>query len=663
MSSFRHLSDEQVRRVYAAAIDAGLARDVDALFSGLPRAYAARLPSSGSAAARLLMALHEINAVARLNDGTVPLQVVLRRAEELTAGTPWRADFEASRNAMGTASSSDAEVGRAAAGGSRSLAVDPATPAVDVIILTALSLEYRAVLGVGGSEAGGDWQRLSSTSGLPLAMREFVGADGRRLRILAAQAGDMGGIAVVTALQPLLQTYRPRCIAMTGVCAGRPGKTSLGDVIAAERLFYHDAGKERADAILRDIQTYNLRKDWKVALEHFDFAGRFRGEPWLANRPIPYEWQENWILFRVRGGDANPAGHPDCVKLCPQFHRAIEHLWERDEIQDGTLEITPKGKARIGRVLIKHGNRFPDLPTLQATLPFRVHVAPMGSGSRVMEDSAIWGVVEQTMRTTLGIEMEAAALGMIADGADGAKLDALVMKGVMDFANEGRNDHFKEFAARASAECLIAFLREQMAGAPVRAGVAEPPAREARRPSADDHAPAEAGARSHRPSPDRPPPTTERWPKTDAVRVFIVRDPADDSARARLTTHLATLVRNGTIALRHTGDIEAGEDLTREIDSYLVRAEVVLLLITPYFVDSDECTRQWKRALELKEERGIRVIPVLVKRAHIRGLEFERFAALPAGGKEVSAWSNADDAWYDVVTGIRRVVEGMRSPR
>ena len=34
----------------------------------------------------------------------------------------------------------------------------------------------------------------------------------------------------------------------------------------------------------------------------------------------------------------------------------------------------------------------------------------------------------------------------------------------MDFANHGRDDHFKDWAARASAECLIAFLRDQLAG-------------------------------------------------------------------------------------------------------------------------------------------------------------------------------------------------------
>ena len=58
--------------------------------------------------------------------------------------------------------------------------------------------------------------------------------------------------------------------------------------------------------------------------------------------------------------------------------------------------------------------------------------------------------------------MEAAAIGAVAHAQRDKKLDAVVMKGVMDFADHGRDDHFKGFAARASAECLLAFLREQL---------------------------------------------------------------------------------------------------------------------------------------------------------------------------------------------------------
>src|SRR5262249_38068156 len=96
---------------------------------------------------------------------------------------------------------------------------------------------------------------------------------------------------------------------------------------------------------------------------------------------------------------------------------------------------------------------------------FQLHVKPIGSGSALREDDDVWGFVTPHMRTTLALEMEASALADIARArAHHAPIDAVVMKGVMDFANHGRDDHFKDYAARASAECLLAFLRDQLRG-------------------------------------------------------------------------------------------------------------------------------------------------------------------------------------------------------
>jgi tetratricopeptide (TPR) repeat protein/nucleoside phosphorylase len=272
----------------------------------------------------------------------------------------------------------------------------------------------------------------------------------------------MAGVAAANALLPLVEAYQPRCIAMCGVCAGHPGKTNLGDVVAADRLFFHDLGKREPGGMKNDLQTYNLREDWKVALEHFDFAGRFRNEQWWLKRPVPYEWQENWVLAMLHQEVADPASHPGHEVYCPQWEKVIESLWRSGHVQDGTLTITEEGRKRIGKFLIKHRNRLPDLSPTGEVLPFKVHVAPMGSGNQVIEDKAIWDSLTESMRKTAGLEMEAATIGAIAHSQRDKRLEPLVMKGVMDFANQGRDDNFKKFAGRASAECLLAFLREQL---------------------------------------------------------------------------------------------------------------------------------------------------------------------------------------------------------
>ena len=160
------------------------------------------------------------------------------------------------------------------------------TRRVDVVILTAITLEYQAALQVeAGAWVGSRWEQEKGPNGLPVAFRTFYGKGSRGLRVAVAQAGDMGGVAATNALLPLVADYSPRCVAMCGVCAGRPGKTSLGDVIAAERLFFHDTGKRLPEEVQQDLKTYNLRDDWKVALEHFGFASRFQDTDWWKRRP------------------------------------------------------------------------------------------------------------------------------------------------------------------------------------------------------------------------------------------------------------------------------------------------------------------------------------------------------------------------------------------
>ncbi|WP_437741006.1 hypothetical protein WME73_36735 [Sorangium sp. So ce302] len=332
-----------------------------------------------------------------------------------------------------------------------------------MVILAAITLEYKAALQVEeGALPESRWEQEEGPNGLPVAFRSFQGAGGRPLHIALAQAGDMGAVAATNALLPLVQEVRPRCVAMCGVCAGRPGKTKLGDVVAAERLFLHDTGKALPDGVQQDLRTYNLRDDWKVALEHTDFSARFKNASWWKARPIPCEWQENWVLAKLHEGVADPGAPPECDEMCPRWADVIASLWKSGHLHDGTLALTEEGRERIVRILIQQRGRFPDLSPAGALLPFKVHVAPMGSGNKVVEDQAYWSFVSEHMRKTLGLEMEAAALGALAHAQRDARLDALVMKGVMDFANHGRDDHFKEYAARASAECLIAFLRDNL---------------------------------------------------------------------------------------------------------------------------------------------------------------------------------------------------------
>lgn len=79
-----------------------------------------------------------------------------------------------------------------------------------------------------------------------------------------------------------------------------------------------------------------------------------------------------------------------------------------------------------------------------------------------MEDEHIFDRLANTMRKVLGLEMEAAVIGAVQQAYRHDIPWMIVMKGVQDFADPQKNDNFRHFAARASAECLIGFLRENL---------------------------------------------------------------------------------------------------------------------------------------------------------------------------------------------------------
>jgi nucleoside phosphorylase len=261
---------------------------------------------------------------------------------------------------------------------------------------------------------------------------------------------------------------------MCGVCAGRRGKVELGDVVAPDRLYYHDtgkqlAGKQPASAVQQDLRTYNLRDDWKAALEALDAVARFRDQPWFQARPITSAWRERLALLALYGGVREPWLDVGPPLDDGGWQRIVASLRARGLLAASGRELTQDGRSAAEDLLLDHMGAPPDLSPTGTLQPFRLHVAPLGSGTRVIEDEQIWSFISQSMRKTLGIEMEAAAVAELAHRQRHHQLDWVVMKGVMDFADHGRDDHFKEFAARASAECLLWFLRAHLgAGSPER---------------------------------------------------------------------------------------------------------------------------------------------------------------------------------------------------
>ncbi|NCO43472.1 MAG: hypothetical protein COZ06_24305 [Armatimonadetes bacterium CG_4_10_14_3_um_filter_66_18] len=71
------------------------------------------------------------------------------------------------------------------------------------------------------------------------------------------------------------------------------------------------------------------------------------------------------------------------------------------------------------------------------------------------------------------------------------------------------------------------------------------------------------------------------------VNVFFSYSHHDETMRNQLETHLAVLKREGAIDTYNDRRITAGKEFAREISEHLEAAQVVLLLVSPYFLDSE----------------------------------------------------------------------------
>ncbi len=147
---------------------------------------------------------------------------------------------------------------------------------------------------------------------------------------------------------------------------------------------------------------------------------------------------------------------------------------------------------------------------------------------------------------------------------------------------------------------------------------------------------------------------------SQSVEIFFCYAREDELLRQGLEKQLKALKRQGLVDLWYDCDISAGTEWEREIDRHLNTAQIILLLISPDFMDSDYCySTEMKRAMERHERREARVIPVILRPVYWQGTSFGKLQALPTGAKPIqsSQWHNLDEAFFDVSEGIRKAVQ------
>lgn len=321
----------------------------------------------------------------------------------------------------------------------------------DVLIICALKDEFDQLLDVSEGLVSDGWAKSRATGGRIIAQAVFEGATGAQVSVMATWLSYMGREQTQAALTEIVLSYNIRCLAMTGICAGRRGSVELGDVIFADRLYSYDSGKsvitEGRRTFKADPIQYRPPLPWVQCMQEVGFT---QDENWLEGRPaLSLEYQENWVLSLLLEG-TTPHHHKDFTEECPNWSEVVQRLWKRGWVTE-QMALSEKGRAHIERLITVYPSGLP------RGNEFSIHIAPMATGASVVEDEDIFDFLSHSNRKVLGLDMEASGL---AASSEVLGLPFLVAKGVSDFADTHKDDRYRLFAARAFAEAAIQLLRK-----------------------------------------------------------------------------------------------------------------------------------------------------------------------------------------------------------
>ncbi len=151
---------------------------------------------------------------------------------------------------------------------------------------------------------------------------------------------------------------------------------------------------------------------------------------------------------------------------------------------------------------------------------------------------------------------------------------------------------------------------------------------------------------------------------SQSLDVFISYSHADEKLKDALLKHLKPLERMNLISGWHDRKLLAGDEWGEEINRNLEEADIVLLLVSIDFINSQYCYDiELDRALERHDAGSCHVVPVILRGCLWQHTPFSKLQALPRDGKPATSWPDIDDAFTNVAEGIRLLAEDILASR
>jgi len=145
------------------------------------------------------------------------------------------------------------------------------------------------------------------------------------------------------------------------------------------------------------------------------------------------------------------------------------------------------------------------------------------------------------------------------------------------------------------------------------------------------------------------------------AKVFVSYSHLDTRFLGELNVQLTILKNKGYLQWWTDQSLVAGDEWEQAILDQLEESDIILLLVSAYFLASKFCWGvELRNSIGRHEAGKARVVPIFVRHCTSEETPLETLHGVPRKDRPVASWKDRHKAWTEVANGIQRAVEEWR---
>lgn len=449
-------------------------------------------------------------------------------------------------------------------------------------------------------------------SGRTYAIFSVPTVTNKTCKVALARSPEQGQDVAQFVASNILHDLDPQILLVVGIAGGVPqNEFTLGDVIISSRIHNFSVNAIKQGDV-QDEFTFNVMGGIHPLVSDI-----------TAALPMYKKRLSGWNELESIGME-RPAMELSWVEA----NRYGEEKWQKD--------VLASFKVHFGPFILPRSPLF--------------KVGSIASSNTLMKDTKIPTRWRESARSILAVEMESAGALQAAQQMN-KQYPVMAIRGISDIIGLERDERWTPYACQTAGAFTCAFIK---------AGIIEPQVDAPKPSSLSTHGSSSSTQGKGNTSISTNKAVQSQGP--EPLDVFISYSVKDENFKEELETHLVMLRRTGVIRPWHSKQAEAGIEWREEVSDLIDRSQIILLLISPNFLKSDDLyEEEMGRAMKRQAAGdGVRVIPIILRSVDISETPFKELVSLPRDNRPVDKWGNRDEAWYKIVQEIRTVCDSLR---